>query len=166
MEVWKYGKPDIIFGFHNFRPFPNFLCLWKMSFEKKWEFIICFFLLLLLNVLNWIVLVGYSNSKSVSTYVFGITTNLYSVYGNIKVTQCQVGREEESACVHGRRGKGLNQCLELTLRYTRRKRCSCSSWWCGPIMRLANSGLLREPVLYPNRAVLAAWQACLLLHPA
>ncbi len=54
---------------------------------------------------------GYSNSKSVSTYVFGITTNLYSVHGNIKVTQCQVGREEESACAHGRRGKGLmNQC--------------------------------------------------------
>ena len=25
MEVWKYGKPDIIFGFHNFWPFPNFL---------------------------------------------------------------------------------------------------------------------------------------------
>ena len=47
---------------------------------------------------------GYSKSKSVSTNVFGITNNLYSVHGNIKLTQCPVGREEEEiACAHGRR---------------------------------------------------------------
>jgi hypothetical protein len=34
MEVCKYGKIEIKFGFHRFRPFPNilvFMDLWKMS---------------------------------------------------------------------------------------------------------------------------------------
>ena len=61
---------------------------------------------------------GYSNSKSVSTYVFGIPTNLYSVHGNIKVTQCQVGREENRRVrTRGEektpRVASLSQCLEL-----------------------------------------------------
>ena len=73
---------------------------------------------------------GYSNSKSVSSYAFGIPTNLYSIHGSNKVTQCQVvGREEEKSAraVHGwavartaarqrhlaRVAGLLNQCLEL-----------------------------------------------------
>ena len=59
----------------------------------------------MLNVLNLIVLMGYGHSKSVSTYAFGIPTNLFSVHGSIKVTQCQVGREECVRVVRGRRGK-------------------------------------------------------------
>jgi hypothetical protein len=71
---------------------------------------------------------GYSNSKSVSSYAFGIPTDLYSIHGSIKVTQCQVvGRERRGGerTVHGRRRGGgeakaprvaglpLNRCLEL-----------------------------------------------------
>ena len=63
---------------------------------------------------------GYSNSKSVSTYAFGIPTNIYSVHGSIKVTQSQVGREERSACARCMAGEAkaprvasLTQCLEL-----------------------------------------------------
>ena len=78
---------------------------------------------------------SYSNSESVSAYVFGITNNLYSIYGNIKVTQCQVGREEDNACARCMDGEakasrvaGLNQYQQLVPSIYQGKRCSsCSS---------------------------------------
>ena len=82
------------------------------------------YLLLVLNVLNSIVLMGYNNSKSVSTYAFGIpTNNLYSVHGSIYQRDAVSARYEEkrssvARCMGGeakapRRVVGLNQCLEL-----------------------------------------------------
>ena len=66
---------------------------------------------------------GHSSSKSVSTYAFGIRTNLFSVHGSIKLTQCQVGREDNrrvrtrGAWLGGEektpRVASLSQCLEL-----------------------------------------------------
>ena len=55
---------------------------------------------------------GYSNSKSVSSYAFGVPTNLHSIHGSIKVTQYQVaGKRRGERAVHvwaaaRRRGKG------------------------------------------------------------
>ncbi len=80
--------------------------------------VVVFFLLV---VLNLIVLMGYSNSKSVSTYAFGIpTNNLYSVHGSINQSDSVSARYEEkrSACMGGKakapkRVAGLNQRLEL-----------------------------------------------------
>jgi hypothetical protein len=53
-EVWKYGKPDIIFGFHNFRSFPNFLMSKENVLREIVNFhnLLLFNLLFLLNVLN------------------------------------------------------------------------------------------------------------------
>ena len=85
---------------------------------------------------------GYSNSKSVSTYVFGIPTNLYSFIMVISKWR----REEKSACVRAwaarQRHRGWQAWINASswcLLSTRGKHRSCSSWWCGSTLRLASS---------------------------
>ena len=73
------------------------------------ELLLFAFLLFVLNVLNLIVLMGYSNPKSVSTYAFvGIpTNNLYSFHGgSIYQSDAVSARyEEKRSAVHRWRGK-------------------------------------------------------------